>query len=210
MCNLRCGHCRGGAFPRIMLSLDRFQRILDSFLDIAVPEQVHFCGTGEPLLNPEAPTMWQYARRRCPDSSLKVTTNLSLSIEKTIDPLLELLDIISVSVDGATAETYGAVRKNGSFARVSSNLALLAEARRERSLAPALNVNFTPSMLNLQDIPKMPAFCSSVGADALLIWRILRHSGSRLRPFRSVAGGRAGGADYGEVNGHPSTRRAHS
>lgn len=172
MCNLRCAHCRGVAFPRTMLSFDLFRRILDSFLDVAVPEQVHFCGTGEPLLNPQTPAMWDYARGCCPESSLKVTTNLSMSIEKVIDPLLELLDVISVSVDGATADTYQAVRKNGNFARVSSNLTLLAKGRRERGLPLALNVNFTPSALNLQDIAKMPAFCRSVGADALLIWRI--------------------------------------
>lgn len=171
-CNLRCIHCRGRDFPKTLLSEGKYHGILDAFLRFAVPEQVHFCGTGEPLINPDLTAMLAYTRSRCPSASIKVTTNLSLPIRHLIDPLVTFPTVVSISVDGATRDTYESIRRNGDFELVSSNISMLAEQRLRLRGAVVLNVNFTPSIGNLHEIRLMPAYCASVGADALLIWRI--------------------------------------
>ena len=139
-CDLHCVMCLRGLNPfdptsggTAFLSLDTF-RALDPILGDLL--WVIGFGLGEPLLNPHLLPILRHLRNRNDWADVFVSTNGTHLHAPVIEALVgeKLLSTCQVSIDGATAQTYEAVRRGGRHAEVLRNLrALVAERERRQA-----------------------------------------------------------------------------
>ncbi|MFA5517652.1 MAG: radical SAM/SPASM domain-containing protein [Spirochaetota bacterium] len=108
------------------LNKDTLDRLLYEFGPYAINTQ--YFNWGEPLLNKKTPQFIQESRRFLMRTS--ISTNLSLSFDAEA-LVASGLDYLILSIDGATAETYGKYRVNGNFDLVLDNITRLVKARKD-------------------------------------------------------------------------------
>src|SRR3954447_1296928 len=132
-CNLRCQMCpiqfrQDGPphGPPAFMEFDVFTRLLDQFPQL---EELQLQGLGEPMMNPRFFDMIERAAGR----GIMVSTNTNatfLNERRAQQCVTSGLSEIHISIDGATAETYEAIRVRAHFDRVIANVERLVEARR--------------------------------------------------------------------------------
>jgi MoaA/NifB/PqqE/SkfB family radical SAM enzyme len=108
------------------LKQNTLDRLLDEFGSYAINTQ--YFNWGEPLLNKNTPQFIQASRRFLMRTS--VSTNLSIPFDAEV-LVASGLDYLVMSIDGATAATYGKYRIGGNFELVISNIRRLVEARKK-------------------------------------------------------------------------------
>lgn len=165
ICNLRCPFCPTGTgtlkMPRRMMNLDEFKIILDKLVFV---RQLTLHNWGEPLLNPALPDMIRYAKNK--GKSVCFDTNLALPLKKEqIEALVSSgLDEMTVSLDGASQETYEKYRRGGQFEQVIGNLQLLVEAKKLLGLAtPLVTWKFIVNRFNEPEIEKARQMARELG-----------------------------------------------
>ena len=143
-CNLRCPACpstAGLGRPRGDLDPALFSRVVADLDDALL--LVLFWDWGEPFLNPQASEMIRRAR----DAGARVVASTNahaLADQALARRVVESgLDVLVVSVDGITQESYGRYRAGGSLASALAGLGnVVAEKRRLRSTTPLVNLRF--------------------------------------------------------------------
>lgn len=157
-CDLRCQMCpsrfrRDGApwGPPAFMTWDLFTRLLREF---AGARRLHLQGLGEPLLHPRLFEMVSYAVKL--GFRVSVGTNATRIGKRRAASLVSCgLDVLNVSVDGATRETYEAIRTRGRFRRLLRGLLLLRRAK-ERSGSGRPVVRFVTVAMK-ENLPELPA-----------------------------------------------------
>jgi radical SAM protein with 4Fe4S-binding SPASM domain len=145
-CNSRCVTCDYWRHGRVDMNLDSVQRLLPSLGRLGT--QVALLSGGEPLLNPEWPSMARVLR----DAGLKVWLLTSgLSLAKHARRAAEVFDAITVSLDGTDADTYQAIRGLDAFENVCDGI----RAAAEHGVAAGLRVT-----LQRANFRQLPAFVS--------------------------------------------------
>jgi len=138
--------------PAAFMPYQAFCDLIDQFPALT---ELHLQGLGEPMLHPRFFDMVAYAARQ----GVRVTTNTNLTVctERRIRECLESgLDTMYVSVDGASAAVYEAIRVDAKFDRVMANLARLM---RMRAQVPAGAATFHVGIvgvamrMNLHELP---------------------------------------------------------
>ncbi len=108
ICNLRCVMCPlsvGLKRPTGSLSYENFRFVFDQIY----PCYLNLTGIGEPLLNKDIFKIIQYAKAK--RTFVKLDSNATLMTrEKGVQMLEAGPDILSISMDGATKETYEKIR----------------------------------------------------------------------------------------------------
>jgi len=168
LCNLACPTCPTGTGkipPRPPMTLDRFDRVL---AEIPGLRNVALWNYGEPLLHRQLPELIARAKR-AGVGVVKVSSNVHfLDGERGRALLASGLDVLILSVDGASPETYTAFRKDGDFDRVARTVAWLAEERRRLGLTkPRIELQFIVMRHNEHELPKMRELAHAWGVDAL-------------------------------------------
>ncbi len=104
---------------------------------------LHLHNFGEPLVDRDFPERVAFAKG-LGIRKVKFFTNASLLGDKKINELLDAgVDEIKVSIDGASRETFEAVRVGLKYDEVTGNIMKLVKARNERGRAsPAVKINF--------------------------------------------------------------------
>lgn len=147
VCNLKCTHCYYSKFITLpdyhanMLSFDLWQKICDETSTWA-GVIMNFGTDGEPLLHPRFLDMLRYARQKA-IFPINITTNGLLMDERFCNAVVseKLVDIINISMDAFTAETYRKIR-GGSFERLMENVHRLIDVRNAGSSLLKIQVNF--------------------------------------------------------------------
>jgi len=131
-CNLRCRHCwiapkyqsEGSSYPA--LDLDLFKSIIEQAKPLGLAG-VKLTG-GEPLLHPQIKEILEYIRTQ--DLRLTVETNGVLCAPELAEKMAVCKDpFVSVSLDGADAETHEWVRGvQGSFRAALKGIRILVDA----------------------------------------------------------------------------------
>jgi len=133
------------------------------------------CAT-EPLMNKEfADYLHVTGEYKIPFTSF--CTNGQLITEKVVDASIrsEISEII-FSIDGATAETYEAIRRGGKWDRLVKNLDLVAMMKRDaKTRKPAVRMNFTCMQTNIEELPTMVEFAADHGAESLHVRHLLAY-----------------------------------
>lgn len=164
ICNLKCPLCPTWqdleARPKGKMDMQTFRNILDE----AGPYlfAVNLCNWGEPLLNPDLPDMVRYAKKY--NTAVGLSTNLNYLPDKTARELIASgIDIIVVSLDGATQENYTQYRKGGNFSTVLSNIEKLNSMRATGNKFPLLIWQFLVSRYNESEIDKARDMAEKMG-----------------------------------------------
>ncbi|MBZ8141852.1 radical SAM protein [Rubrivivax gelatinosus] len=186
-CNLACRMCtvkhRGDAVTE--LPFERFLAWLDEMPQL---EHLHLQGLGEPMLHPRFFDMVQAAAAR----GIRVGANTNLTLltperaRRCVDGALAEL---SVSLDGASAAVYEAVRQGASFAKVLRNLDRLMAACAAQPGRLAVRGVMVLMRSNVHELPALVRLLHAHGVGELLVQRLssdLEHTGlpTRYIPIR--------------------------
>lgn len=185
-CNLRCRMCpiqfRGEGAPgqpRAYMDFDVFRRLVDQFPDMT---ELQLQGLGEPLLHLHFFDMVHYAAQR----GIRVSTNTNLTVmsEARADECAQSgLHTMHVSLDGATAQTYQAIRVRARFERVLRNLRRLVQAKlRLQSDLPHIRLVAVVMRENLAELPDLVRLAHEEGVGTLFVQHLCHDFGESSLP----------------------------
>jgi radical SAM protein with 4Fe4S-binding SPASM domain len=188
-CNLRCRMCLVGHRAPISRSrgafgFDRFVELLDANPQLT---RVTLQGLGEPLLAPRLFDMIDAAAARGIDMGFN-TNGMLLTPARSRRLVDAGLAWLHVSLDGATAATFEAIRKGGDFRRVVTHIDALAAAKRDAGTSrPRLQLNFVAMRRNVRELPRLVRMAAAWGLDRLWVQN-LSHSFDDTDPAGAYAG----------------------
>lgn len=160
-CNLRCLHCSADSeqFSRGDLSTNELLSIIEELARCKI-FRVVLTG-GEPLIHPDFDRVCRAIVER--PLHLQINTNATLVVPRVADALARLprRPVMSVSIDGVTAETHDAIRGAGSFVRMKRGVELL------RTAGLRVRMFMVLSTLNYRELPAVAAFAASIGTSKL-------------------------------------------
>ena len=166
-CNLKCVMCprHFDDEPQGMLTLDVFkERILP-----ALPRfgYTHLTGWGEPLINREFAEILRLSKEAGIWSC--VTTNGILLRPPVDQKLLEHeIDLINVSIDASTPETYNTVRGKGLFNVVLERVTAFNALRKTFPNPPTMQWTFVMMKSNLVELPEAVRMAGEIGFDRFI------------------------------------------
>jgi radical SAM protein with 4Fe4S-binding SPASM domain len=148
------------------MNMETFTRIIDQLHPYAWHLNLYYLG--EPLLCEHLHEMIDYAHQR----RMRVATSSNLNIlnEKKAEALIESgLDMLVVSLDGASPEVYMKYRIGGDFYRVLHNIQLLIKKKKELgSPTPKILLQFVVFKHNEADIPNIQKLAERLGLELFL------------------------------------------
>jgi MoaA/NifB/PqqE/SkfB family radical SAM enzyme len=144
ICQLKCPSCPTGLGtnpdPKGSMSLNDFERIIDQVKDYLY--EVVLFGFGESLLNKEIYDMIRYAAAN--NIRTVLSSNLCDLKEGDIDKLVTSgLELLVVSLDGITQQTYQKYRVMGNVEEVKENIEAIMRKKREKQTPyPVVQVQY--------------------------------------------------------------------
>jgi len=150
-CNLLCKTCQVPGYDGVqVMPLEKFQRAFDQIK----PLKIGLSGAGEPFLNKDMVEIVRHAKQG--GASVLTTTNFTMCHNKIEDLVDAGLDLLKVSLDAATAETYAKIRGKDFFGRILDDLRALQEVKRQRATPePFIRLQFVLQHDNLREIEPM-------------------------------------------------------
>lgn len=151
-CNSRCVMCDYWQFGQTNLSPDRARGLAAEF-DRLDTRQVLLSG-GEPLLHPQ----WANVARILSGGRRRLwLLTAGLSLQKHVEAAADLCHNITVSLDGATPETYRAVRGVDAFDAVCAGIRAAVERGAE------VSIRCTVQRANYCELPKLIDLAHDLG-----------------------------------------------
>ena len=172
-CTLRCPTCFSHQDNRVKadMSFREFKGIIDE--NFSLIKFLSLYNYGEPFLNARLPEMILYAKS-AGISYVKVATNgMHLTGPKIMKILNSKLDHISISLDGATKETYEVFRVGGEFKRVVSNIYALVKARDALRGNLKVEIQFIIMKHNEHEIKAIEKLARNLKVDCLRLKTVL-------------------------------------
>lgn len=185
-CNLRCEMCPIIVDPRYqpasgrpgLLAPEVFDRLEPLFPTLT---RVYLFGLGEPVLHPD---LIPFAERLAAAGvDVWITTNATLLDDEKADALARAgVHRITVSIDGATPETYERIRKRGKFTDVVRGLKALGDARRRHG-RPLLYLSLIGMQSNLAELPELIDLCAEVGGTGVFVEGLYPYPHPQIEDF---------------------------
>ena len=177
-CNLSCSICIRNTWdePLGRMSQATFDKIVENLQRLSPLPTVFFGGLGEPLFHPH--TIEWVARIKALGCRVELITNGTTLTEKRSQQLIDAgLDILWVSLDGATPESYADVRLGAELPKVLANLARLRKMRPGgHHPHPAIGIAFVAMQRNIADLPDLIRMGRSVGATRFSISNVMPYA----------------------------------
>jgi MoaA/NifB/PqqE/SkfB family radical SAM enzyme len=153
-CNSLCTTCPRTFFPMESpadMSFERFKCIVDQF---PVLDRVVLHGLGEPMLNRDLVRMIECLKARPEGTHVLYNSNsISMTPQRAEEFVASGLDEYRASLDGATPETYVAIRGVNALPKVLRNLRLLVETKQRIGAAsPHISTWFIAMRENLHEL----------------------------------------------------------
>jgi radical SAM protein with 4Fe4S-binding SPASM domain len=171
VCMLKCPLCPTGAgLPgrkKGMMPLTAFKKIIDEMGTHLI--SIDLFNWGEPLLNKDVSAMIAYAHSR------HIVTSLSSNFQHFSDAAAEQLissglDILVLSIDGASQESYEKYRVGGDFGKAIEHISLLVKKKRElRSAHPHICWQFLVMRHNEHEVEAAKKMAAERGVDSITI-----------------------------------------
>jgi MoaA/NifB/PqqE/SkfB family radical SAM enzyme len=190
-CNLNCRTCMRHDWDETLGLMERstFQRIAGELKNFTPAPSVFFGGLGEPLMHPDIMDMVSAAKAFSP--WVELITNGTLLSPALSNSLMDAgLDMLWVSLDGATPESYADVRLGAALPEVLKNLAAFHEARLSRNMGsdctcaegyniysrPLIGLVFVAMKRNINDLPKLLDTCNRYAVSRFMVSNVLPYS----------------------------------
>jgi MoaA/NifB/PqqE/SkfB family radical SAM enzyme len=168
-CNLKCVMCPvtvlAEHWPARDMAWETFERAAAAF---ARAKWVYLQGWGEPLLHRCIFDM--IARAKQAGCRVGFTTNGTRLTRATGARLLDAgLDLLAVSIAGASAATHEAIRVGSDFAKLVQNLRQFLRLRDASGNArPKVELFYLMTRTNLAELPRAVELAAELGADELV------------------------------------------
>ncbi len=180
-CNLACLHCieesgPGKAF-RDELDASEVFAVIDQMMDHEVP-YLSFSG-GEPMLHP---LFFDMVERVCQrGAQLKIETNGHYLTPENCERLYRLgVKAVQVSLDGASAATFGRMRVRGEFDRTIEGVRNLHVA------GVPIEINFSPASFNIHEAAAIVDLAHELGAGSFYSGRTM-FTGNAVKAWRHLS-----------------------
>jgi MoaA/NifB/PqqE/SkfB family radical SAM enzyme len=176
-CNLSCRTCIRNAWeePQGDMSAATWEKVLAGLRDLPSPGEVFFGGFGEPLAHPGILGMVEQARHVA--RSVELITNGMLLNEQVARRLIALdLDVLWISVDGATAENLADVRLGAALQQIFENIERLALLRNETARRPEIGISFVAMRRNIADLPALLRMGPRLGVSRFMITNVFPYT----------------------------------
>ena len=152
-CNSRCVTCDYWRHGRDDMRLESVRTLLPALRELGT--QVVLLSGGEPLMNPD----WAAIAGLLREAGIKVWLLTSgLSLAKHAVRAAELLDAVTVSLDGTDRATYQAIRGLDALDKVCEGIQAMAA----RGVAPGVRV--TVQRANFRQLPQFVSLARTLGA----------------------------------------------
>jgi len=176
-CNLACRTCIRNTWNEPMGDMDMavFERLVPQLGRFPHLESVMFGGFGEPTAHPRILDMVRAVKAL--GLRAEMTTNATLLDDALVEGLLrERLDMLWISLDGTTEESFAAVRPGAGLARVLENLDRLARRNGRDGHEIEIGIAFVVMKTNLADVKHLDRLARSVGARRIIVSHVLPYS----------------------------------
>jgi MoaA/NifB/PqqE/SkfB family radical SAM enzyme len=165
-CNLKCIMCPvtvlAEHWPARDMAFETFERLAQSF---GSAKWVYLQGWGEPLLHRRIFDM--VARAKAAGCRVGFTTNGTRLTPEAGERLLDAgLDLLAVSIAGASAATHEAIRAGSDFAKLLENLR--GFLRQRGGAKPKVEILYLMTPSNLAELPRAVELAAELGADELV------------------------------------------
>ena len=165
-CNLDCITCFRNAWdqPIGRMTEETFERIFAGLKELSPIPSVYFGGIGEPLFHPK--TVEWIQRIKGLGVKVELITNGTILNEKKAQQLIDAgLDVLWVSLDGATPDSFGDIRMGAELPVIIDNLKRLFKMRKGGHFPkPEIGVAFVAMKRNIADLPKIIKIGHTFGA----------------------------------------------
>ncbi len=156
-CNLDCITCFRNDWdqPLGRMSEETFDSILDGLKKLDPIPDVYFGGIGEPLFHPK--TIEWVAQVKALGVKVELITNGTTLTERKAWELIDTgLDVLWVSIDGASPETYADVRLGAELPTILQNLRRFSKMRKPSHFpTPEIGIAFVAMERNIADLPEV-------------------------------------------------------
>jgi len=185
LCNLECVHCAHSIFKKSKhytgrsLNPDLNAKLVDEIRlhGQNITQYIRYSSEGEPLLDPHIYEMLTYAVRNS-GVTVILTTNGTVMNEERIERLLAAgLDVVDISIDAFTPETYAKIRVNGNLNVTRTNVLLLLRMAKQHVAHTKVVVSYIEQRENTHETNDFERFWRDNGADYVVIRRLHSNSG---------------------------------
>ena len=174
-CNLSCPMCARtfvGMNNRTEkdITLSEFKLLFNKVESYAL--MFAFWNFGEPFLNKDLLKMVAYAHERCVFCTVS-TNGILLTKEKVNEIIASKLDYLTISMDGATEDSYKKYRKGGNFKSLLKNIRYLVdEKKRQKVLYPFIEIVFLIMRDNEHELIQMKHLAGELGVNKLTFKKV--------------------------------------
>ena len=165
-CNLDCVTCfrHGWDETRGRMTDETFAAILAGLRNLDPMPTVYFGGIGEPLHHKR--TIAWVAEAKALGARVEMITNGTLLNEARSRQLIDAgLDLLWVSIDGASPESYADVRLGAELPTVLENIRRFRTLRKgHKTMKPEIGVAFVAMKRNIADLPAVLKIARQLGA----------------------------------------------
>jgi len=186
ICNLACIHCSHRIFKKSehyggrTLSPDLNEKIVEEVKEHGkgITQYIRYTGEGEPLTSADIYGILKYAVKNS-GVTVTLTTNGTIMNEKRIEKLLDIgVDVIDISIDAFSPETYAKIRVNGNLEVTRENVLKLLRMSKQPSVSTRVVVSYIEQPENIHETGDFEAFWTDNGADYVVIRRLHSNSGT--------------------------------
>jgi MoaA/NifB/PqqE/SkfB family radical SAM enzyme len=170
VCHAQCAYCVLTCYKDQwggdLMDMRTFERLQPAF---SLADMIYLQGWGEPLLHPR---FWDMARAvKSSGAKIGFTTNGVPLVDKNISKLFdEQVDIMGVTLAGATAATHERFRQGCDFARIDKALTKINKMkRRHPDEGPSVNLAFMLLRSNWQEVDQLPALAAQWGVNQIVV-----------------------------------------
>lgn len=178
LCNLNCTICIRNGWDETLgrMSQETFEHILNGLKKLPSMPTVFFGGLGEPLFHPR--TMEWIEQIKACGAPVELITNGTTLTEKNSRRLIKAgLDVLWVSLDGATAESYADVRLGAELPKVLANLNVFRQLRRGgHKPTPEIGIAFVAMRKNIGDLPELLKIGRQLGASRFSVSNVMPYT----------------------------------
>lgn len=162
---------------------------MDGLKEYSPMPSVFFGGPGEPHTHPDIVDMVVEAKNR--GAIVELISNGTLLSVKMSKNLIEAgLDMLWVSMDGATPESYADVRLGAEFPKVLENITTFHRLRLKKNITgscaepggyrifekPYIGIVFVAMKRNIKDLPAILSIASNLAASRVLVSNLLPYT----------------------------------
>jgi MoaA/NifB/PqqE/SkfB family radical SAM enzyme len=187
LCNLACIHCPHPQFKKsshysgASLTPDLNAKAVDEVRRHGQghTQYIRYTGEGETLINRHFFEMLEYATSHAGKVPVTVTTNGVLLNEERTERLLATgVEIVDISIDANTPETYARIRVQGNLEVTRTNVLRLIRRSKETGGRTKVIVSYIEQPQNLAETAAFEEYWRSASADSVVIRKLHSAAGA--------------------------------